>query len=204
MAPIPLTFANVFQYLMSLGPVFIASFLIIGSALNQNVKGFIYLGGLVLTAILAIGFKQLFRIPRSAGYQADNCDTFAMPDVITRYSTPDMNTMLLTFTAAYLLWPMFKGETRVNAWLIIVLLIFIFGNSFTRIAKQCSGVIDIAIGILLGFACGTAWFFLFWMTNNRKLLYIDDLVSNKVSCERPSKQNFKCAVYKNGELVKNL
>jgi hypothetical protein len=29
-------------------------------------------------------------------------------------------------------------------------------------------------------------------------------VSNNVVCSRPKKQTFKCAVYKNGELIKNL
>ena len=99
---------------------------------------------------------------------------------------------------------MFKGETQLNAWMVILLLTFLIGNGFTRIRKACNGVIDVIIGAVLGFCLGTAWFFLFWLTDNKKLLFIDDLVSNRVACNRPSKQNFKCAVYKNGELVKNL
>lgn len=205
MAPIPLSFATVFEFFMSLGPIFIASFLIIGSAFNQNVKGFVYLGGLLITMILTIGFKQLFKHQRNmTTYRNNNCEKFVLPELITQYSTPDLNTMLLTFTAAYLLWPMFKGEAHLNPLLVILLLVFIIGNGITRVLKTCSGVIDILVGVFLGFGCGTGWFFLFWMTNNKKLLYIDDLVSNKVACSRPTKQNFKCAVYKNGELVKNL
>ena len=33
------------------------------------------------------------------------------------------------------------------------------------------------------------------------LLYFDELLSNKVACSRPSKQSFKCSVYKGGELI---
>ena len=206
--PVNLNPSDIFSYFMSLGIIFISSFLVIGSAFNQNAKGFIYLGGLLLTFIIGIGFQQLFKDriggDRRRVDRINECYTFNLPNLITQYTLPDLNSVLLTFTAAYLLWPMFKGETTANDWMIIVLLTFILGNGITRYMKQCNNIIDIVIGIMLGFGCGTGWFFLFWLTDNKKLLYIDAFVSNKVVCNRPSKQTFKCAVYKNGELLKNL
>lgn len=205
--PLNLSFSNIFDFMMSLSPIFISSFLIIGSAFNQNAKGFVYLGGMLISVVLGVIFKQLFKHRRPTpqqGYRAENCEFFTMPAMISQYSIPDLNSMMLAFTTAYLLWPMFKGETQLNAWMVILLLTFLIGNGFTRIRKACNGVIDVIIGAVLGFCLGTAWFFLFWLTDNKKLLFIDDLVSNRVACNRPSKQNFKCAVYKNGELVKNL
>jgi hypothetical protein len=201
--PVELSFSDVFSYFMSIGPILVASFLVVGSAFNQNAKGFIYLCGLLLSFIIGVGFKNLFRTGRQGVIQ-DDCSIFQFPPLITTYTLPDLNSLLLTFTAAYLFWPMFKGETPPNAWMIIILLTFIIGNGITRTLKGCNNVMDLIIGIMLGFACGTGWFFLFWLTNNKKLLYLDDLLSNKVVCNRPSKQTFKCAVYKNGELLKHL
>ncbi len=81
--------------------------------------------------------------------------------------------------------------------------IFIIGNGITRVMIGCNNKIDMAIGNLIGGGLGVGYFFAFWATNNKNMLFIDDVTSNKVSCNRPSKQTFKCAVYKNGELIKN-
>jgi hypothetical protein len=42
---------------------------------------------------------------------------------------------------------------------------------------------------------------LFHVSGYDSLLYFDELESNNVTCSRPSKQTFKCSVYKNGELI---
>ena len=36
-----------------------------------------------------------------------------------------------------------------------------------------------------------------------KFLFFNEMQSSKVVCTRPKKQQFKCAVYKNGELISN-
>ena len=59
-------------------------------------------------------------------------------------------------------------------------------------------------GIVIGAGMGIGWCMLFYMTGHADLLYFNDLISNNVICSRPQKQTFKCSIYKNGELVKNL
>ena len=80
----------------------------------------------------------------------------------------------------------------------------VIGNGVTRVSQGCNNIIDIIIGNILGAGLGAGYFFAFWATNNRNLLFTDSIASNNVTCNRPSKQTFKCAVYKNGQLVKNL
>jgi hypothetical protein len=36
-----------------------------------------------------------------------------------------------------------------------------------------------------------------------KFLFFNEVQSNKVVCSRPTKQQFKCTVYKNGEILTN-
>ena len=48
------------------------------------------------------------------------------------------------------------------------------------------------------------WYNILKITGNDSLLYYDEYVSDKVACSRPEKQTFKCAVYKNGELLKTI
>lgn len=199
-----LSFTDIFRYCMSLAPLFITCFLIMGSVLNQDVKGLVYLGGILIVAILTVGFKRLFRVRPPTDYNQEQCQVFNLPPLVTEFSAPDFNSMFLSFTTLYLLMPMAYGASQMNALLIIILIIFIIGNGATRYLTKCNNLMDILIGNLLGSGLGVGYFFAFWATNNKKLLFIDDLNSNNVVCNRPSKQTFKCAVYKNGQLIKNL
>ena len=199
-----LNFSSLFRYLMSLSPMIIASFLILASLLDHNVKGLVYLGGVLIVAILTIGFKRLFRVKKPDRYVADICQVFNIPPIMTDYSAPDFNSMFLSFTTTYLLLPMAMGGTSLNAILIIIMGMLVIGNGVTRVTQGCNNIIDIIIGIILGGGLGAGYFFAFWATNNRNLLFTDSIASNNVTCNRPSKQTFKCAVYKNGQLVKNL
>ena len=145
-----LSFSNVIRYCMSLAPLFITCFLIMGSVLNQDVKGLVYLGGILIVAILTVGFKRLFRIGPPADYNAETCQVFNLPPLITEYSAPDFNSMFLSFTTMYLLMPMAYGATELNALLIIILCIFIIGNGITRYITKCNNLTDILVGNLLG------------------------------------------------------
>ena len=199
-----LNFTDIFRYLMSLAPLFITCFLLMASVLNQDVKGLIYLGGILMVAILTVGFKQIIKLSPPGTYVADTCQVFNLPPLISDYSAPDFNSMFLSFTLMYLIMPMAYGATPVNAIFIILMSIFIIGNGITRVKIGCNNKIDMVIGNLIGGGLGVGYFFAFWATNNKNMLFIDDVTSNKVSCNRPSKQTFKCAVYKNGQLIKNL
>ena len=74
---------------------------------------------MLITVVLGVIFKQLFKHNRPPGYSHANCELFTMPNIVSQYSIPDLNSTMLAFSAAYLLWPMFKGETQLNAWMAI-------------------------------------------------------------------------------------
>jgi hypothetical protein len=61
----------------------------------------------------------------------------------------------------------------------------------------------IILGALVGLLLGSGWYALLKGSGNPQLLYFEE-VSNGNACSRPSKQKFKCSVYKNGKLIKNL
>ena len=70
--------------------------------------------------------------------------------------------------------------------------------------NKCTSAVGIVMGSILGLIFGITWFLIIKATGQTGLLYYDDLVSNKIACSRPTKQNFKCQVYKNGELIQNI
>ena len=56
---------------------------------------------------------------------------------------------------------------------------------------------DVLCGILLAAVTVVA----LMASHNTDVLFINELTSNKEICTRPSKQQFKCSVYKNGEVI---
>ena len=96
-----------------------------------------------------------------------------------------------------------QSNNVVNFPLIISILGLFIIDGFTRIKGNCTNYQGIILGGVFGLVMGVMWYNLFKITNNDKLLYYDEYVSNKVACTKPTKQKFKCSVYKNGELVTN-
>jgi hypothetical protein len=92
----------------------------------------------------------------------------------------------------------------INFPLIIVFLLFYVSDSIIKYRNKCSSISGIVMGSILGLFFGITWFILIRATGQTGLLYYDDLVSNKIACSRPTKQNFKCKVYKNGELIQSI
>ena len=110
---------------------------------------------------------------------------------------------MLSFTTAYLSMPMFINSS-VN-WLFV-------GSCITAI------VVDIGVrmrakctmtpkGIFTNLVAGVimAMIIVGLMTSNggEKFLFFNEIQSNKTVCSRPTKQQFKCTVYKNGEVLTN-
>ena len=68
---------------------------------------------------------------------------------------------------------------------------------------KCTDLFGIFIGLVLGAAFGMIWY-IFISTTGPGLLYFEEYVSNKVACSVPKKQDFKCQLYKDGELVDTI
>lgn len=191
---------SILNYGVLLLPVIITSFLVLISVFNQNAKGLIFLLNVLVLAVGNLGLQKFFKVARPTDYDEDNCQLL---DFNSGHSLPDFNSNFLAFVLAYLCWPMIEKETQPNIPLIIVLFILNIANIFFRYRNKCSSGIGLGLGSLVGLLYGSLTFLL-WYSIDKKLVFIDAMASNKVACSRPSKQTFKCAVYKNGQLVKNL
>ena len=71
----------------------------------------------------------------------------------------------------------------------------------TKVMGGCTTFGGVALGTLIGLVLGLLWFIAFYSTNHKDLLYFNAESSNNVVCSRPSKQTFKCRIFKNGEII---
>ena len=138
------------------------------------------------------------------------------------------STYLLTFTFMYFIVPMFmiSAQNNVNMINYGVIAFFIFYIMLDIGIKNSLSCIHIPIGItvsnltftdklklsgksLFGNVFSGALLGIFialgmYGTEFKGYLYINEINSNKEVCSMPSKQQFKCKVYKDGTLVGNM
>ena len=100
----------------------------------------------------------------------------------------------------YLGAPMQKN----NDWNYFVLLGFLILYVVDIFSKQSKTTLGIFIGSVMGAIYGLLCYFLAQTIGGDSLVYFNVISSNNVYCSRPKKQQFKCYVYKNGQIISTV
>jgi len=194
-----LNLPSVFTYLSMISPFLVVLLFVFISIINSNLKGFIYLLGIFLLFFLVLLFQNVLRFKRPED-ASPYCQVFQFPFPL--HGVPSFNSAIFMFTIIYLFLPMLMNEIM-NLPLLIILLLLYAMDCVIKSGNKCTTPIGIVMGSFVGLIWGLMWYFLI-QSQHSELLYYDDLISNKIACSRPSQQQFKCSVYKNGELLKTL
>ena len=195
-------FFPIINYISLLAPTIISLFIITASVLNHDLKGIIYLCGLLCTLMIAIASKSGFRglIPANAHIA---CNIFSDGFPNSQYSNPSLDTVSLVFTTVYMCLPMLLNKTM-NWTIFTLMLLFTSLNAAFRFKLNCNKPMDVVIGIIIGALCGFGYWTLIKSRGGGKYLYFANTKSNNVVCKKPSDQQFKCTVYKNGVVISQL
>ena len=195
---IELTVTNVLQLTSAILPFMITFFMLMLSLMNQDVKGIVFIAGAVLASVLNIFLRNALQSEPDPE-AAMTCTLIDIP-YINRYNSPSSNSLYIAFTCAYLFLPMLYNS-HLNYAIISALLILFAIDATAKITNKCTTVAGVTLGALVGFILGSVWYTIFHMVGADNLLYFEETQSNGIRCERPTKQTFKCSVYKNGQLI---
>lgn len=195
---VALTLSNILQFISFIAPTLLVFFLFLSSLFNQNVKGLVYIAGLLLASMLNIIFMNMIGSERSEE-ESFSCSVFDIPH-ISKYNSPYPTTLIIAFTIAYLVMPM-KYNNQMNYVVLIFLLCLLVIDILTKVQNKCTTYPGTLLGALVGYLLGVLWYTIFNTSGYKSLLYFDELRSDNVICSKPTKQTFKCSVYKNGELI---
>jgi hypothetical protein len=196
---------NIYAYFSSLSPLYISAYLLISSISNGDIgKSGMYLAGLVLVLLIhsiiarSIGgeFKDDFG---SSKYKLE-CNFIQVP-LLSNYMVPNLNSTLLAFIFTYLIMPM-QTYNSYNVILLSIVGAFFGINAFSKVLHGCTTMVGILISVVIGFLLGFAWFSVV-LTSNPKMLFFASEGGAPI-CSRPSKQTFKCKVYRNGEVIHTI
>lgn len=197
-----LTFSNIVQLFSIFAPLFLGTFLVLVSVFNQNIKGLIYLGGVLIASVINYGVSATIGSEPSPN-EGSICNLVEVPFIPYRFNVPNYNSMFIAFTLMYLLLPMLTNN-QVNIWIIGTIVSIFAVDAYVKLQYSCTVPRGITIGGIVGASLGTLWYLLFKLTNTESLLFFNDLTSNNVVCNRPKNQTFKCSVYKNGQVIQDL
>ena len=191
--------SQLIQFFTSMSPLLLAFFLVAISIFNQDAKGLVYLGGVLVGSFAWLLMLFLIKSPTYED-RADSCNMINWPFNITAYNNPNYSSYFIAFTMAYLILPMYFND-QMNWVVTIFLLVLFFADSYSSVVKRCTPKAGPVIGGIVGILMGGAWFTMFHATGHDDLLYFQEVMSNAVVCKRPEKQTFKCSVYRKGELI---
>ena len=192
---------NFIEFLSAISSLFIASFFILVSVFNQDIKAFIYLAGAFFTYVLSslIFSPFLNSLIPDVSQRSFVCDIVQFP-FADSVSEPSLNSLFIGFTSSYLLTPMLLYD-QLNYALVVFFIFMLFFDGFYRLKYRCNSLLGVMLGALIGVGGGIAWFYLLYTQGYERLLYFGEPMSNNATCSRPSRQTFRCNVYKNGQLI---
>tara|TARA_B110000967_G_scaffold169339_1_gene178757 strand:+ start:4495 stop:5112 length:618 start_codon:yes stop_codon:yes gene_type:complete len=194
-----LNFSNMLQFFSAISPILLAFCLVLISLFNSDIKGMVYLGGILIASLINLFILNTLKI-KSQALIPPFCNLVEFPFNLNEYISPAFNSMFIAFTLAYLYMPM-KNISGINYPVLMFVLGLLLLDGATKIFGGCTTISGVLLGSLVGFLLGIGWFALFYNTDHKDLLFFGVEASNNVVCSRPKQQTFKCSLYKNGTII---
>jgi len=206
---------NIFNSLSFYSPIIICVSIIVFSMFTASIeKAFVFFVWIfIITFIRIIVFKGI--MPTKTSQELERqipqiCFTGLSEIFIPKDVT--YSTYILSFTMMYFIMPMImvSKQNKINAINYGVLSFFIayialdlfIKNSLSCIPGFFSTLVigDIVSGVFLGSVIAGL---IVYGSTLKKYLFINEINTNKEVCSTPSKQQFRCLVYKDGTLIGN-
>jgi hypothetical protein len=182
-----------------LSPFIIVSYFSIASLLNQDIKGVIYLVGVILTCFMTIivGNSMSDESVSVSSEQGKNavCDMLTIGSTGS-YSKIPLGIAIMSYTLIYLVYVIKKHNLEMyNLPTLILFPILILGDMLWNIKNGCFQSFGVILSMGVGAVIGAFWAYIIDSINQPKLQYFN-VGSDKTVCQRPSKQLFKCTFQK--------
>ena len=194
-----LNFSNLMQFFAAISPILLAFCLVMISIFNSDIKGMVYLGGILIASLINLLILNSLKI-KSDKIIPPYCNLIEFPFNLNEYISPAFNSMFIAFTLAYLYMPM-QYVSGINYPVLIFITSLLVLDAGTKISGGCTTFGGVMLGSLVGFVLGLLWFIAFYSTGHEDLLFFNSEPSNNVICSRPKKQTFRCKIFRNGEVI---
>jgi len=185
-----LNLTNIFYTAYRLAPFILVSFFTLSSILNQDIKGIIYLAGLLIACFLSviIGKAEVFNTSTTS---PTICNSFALTNE-GPFSRLPLGMTVFTYTFGYLLYIIgLYGLAKDNIITIILFSLLIISEWTWNIFFTCSSHIRLIGAFLVGSIIGISWSAIIASTKQVNLQYFNG-ISNKEVCSLNKNVKFRC------------
>jgi hypothetical protein len=201
-----MTEISVFAALSFYSPlILMISILLFSIFSSATYKGLFYI--FCLFCASALRYAALFLTTSQIPTVLQSPDWICNTGVFFPETDKTYSTFILVLTLTYFVMPMIviSKQNKTNTINYMVILFFLSYICYDIGMKKFYGCIDLSSQLLAEIFAALMLGIIVVMslisTGNTSILFINELTSNKEVCTRPSKQQFKCSLYKNGEIV---
>ena len=198
MTPARINLVSLAYLFFRLAPFVVVCFFALSSLFAQDLKGVMYLAGLLLTALFAAAVGNAALEPTVA---PPICRLVELGE--GDLSAAPLGLVVLAYSLGYLLLPMVRHQrVLANAPTLVFFPALILADLLWSARHDCYSTAQALAGVGLGVAGGVAWA----AAVGRMAPALQYLAPapGADKCDAPSKSTFRCRVYKNGRLVGNL
>jgi hypothetical protein len=188
---------NIAVLLTFYSPLIITILILSLSFIFQNLKGLGYMIWLLVFSWLR---SWILELSGSLPLVAKSGDICSMVQY-SKFGNSTFSMFFIAFSFIYVCAPMFLNR-NVNFWTVSAFFFYYVIDAGIRYSSGCiADFSGMALDTLCGIGAGVLAISIMYISNGQKYLYFNEMSSNKDVCTMPSKQTFKCKVYKNGELI---
>ena len=181
---------NIQSLLYLLAPFIIVCYFIIFSIINADLKGIIYLIGLVSCTILTVFIGNgIVGKNNSESTQSSLCSLITINHIAGISNIP-ISLTIYCFTAAYLLYTVTAtGYMLPNVVPFLFFGILIIGDMIWLSSNNCFSGGNIITAFVVASLLGVGWGYAINLTNNKSLQYF---TGDGSVCTMPKNRTFKC------------
>jgi len=176
-----------------LSPFILVCFFVLGSIINSEAKGFMYLVGLVFATVCCYGFNGFFfPLGDSSREPSPACSTLNINGIMSE-STP-LGLVIFSYTFFYLVFPIAKHRLELdNIPLLIFFPLLILGDIYWNVTYSCFTPIQQFFAFLVAGSLGVVWAVLIEYTNLKGLQYFN-IGSNRERCSIATRGKYRCKI----------
>jgi hypothetical protein len=178
-------------------PIIVAIIVFSMSFIFQNPKGIIYLLWIIVfTWFRSLGYEM-------AGATENSKDANDVCNMVqySKYGNSTFSMFFIAFSMVYICGPMFLNKS-INWWVLSGFLFYLFLDIGIRVSLLCTqSMTFIMLNIILGVVSGIIALTAMYSAKLYNYIFFNESSSDIDVCSMPTKQTFRCKVYKNGTLV---
>lgn len=189
-----LNIANLFYLFFRLAPFIIVSYFTMSSIINQDIKGVIYIIGLIATCFIGVIIGNI--MPNFSSSDEDTvtnpvCNLISLGDNAT-FSKIPLGQTILMYTFFYFVYVIAIHDLAMqNIPTLIFFPLLIILDIYWNVSNACYNPLAILVAFIIGGGGGVGWSAIIDSFGQPTMMYYN-VGSNASVCSRPSKQLFKC------------